>query len=272
MPAADKKLVRNFWDEASCGEHLYLTSLTREGYLNQSRQRYALEPYIEEFARFHEARGRKVLEVGIGLGADHQCFAEAGADLFGMDLTLRAIEHVRRRFRAFDLPCKVVAGDVEDLPFPDDCFDIVYAWGVIHHSPDTAKAARQILSVLKPGGTFRVMIYHKYSIVGLMLWVRYALLRLRPFTSLARVYARYLESPGTKAYTVGRAKALFSGAESVVVSTVLTHGDLLTSAAGQRHQGPLLTLARHFWPRALIRKLMPGFGLFLLIEGRKPVG
>jgi SAM-dependent methyltransferase len=267
--ADEKKQVQDFWNEASCGEDLYLPSTSRDGYLRQSEERYRLEPYIPEFAGFTDARHRRVLEIGVGLGADHQRFAEAGADLFGMDLTPRAIEHVRRRFAAFDLPCRLIVGDAESLPFGDGSFDIVYAWGVIHHSPDTAAAAREILRVLRPDGSFRVMIYHTHSMVGAMLWVRYALLRLRPFTSLAAIYARHLESPGTKAYTPAQARTLFADARDVKVSTVLTHGDLLTSDAGQRHRGPLLTLARRVWPRALIRRLLPGSGLFLLIAGRK---
>lgn len=267
--AAAKRKVSEFWNNASCGEDLYLTSPSREGYLAQSRQRYALEPYIQPFARFQESRGKRVLEIGVGLGADHQGFAEAGADLFGIDLTTRAVEHVHRRFEAFELPCRITVGDAERLPFPNQSFDVVYTWGVIHHSPDTPKAAREILRVLRPGGVLRVMIYHKYSMVGMMLWVRYALLRLRPFTPLEEIYARYLESPGTKAYTRGQARELFAGAEKVRISTLLTHGDLLASDAGQRHRGSLLTLARMLWPRALIRLVLPKLGLFLLIEGQK---
>ena len=268
VPEAKRK-VSAFWNDAACGEELYLASATREGYLAQSRQRYALEPYIEEFARFQQSRDKKVLEIGIGLGADHQRFAEAGADLFGIDLTARAAEHARQRFAAFALPCRVAVGDAEDLPFPDGCFDLVYAWGVIHHSPDTARAAQEIRRVLRRGGRFRVMIYHKHSMVGVMLWLRYALLRLRPFTPMAEIYANHLESPGTKAYTLDQARALFAGADDMHAWTVLTHGDLLTSQAGQKHRGALLSLARLIWPRALIRMFFPDCGLFLLIEGRK---
>jgi SAM-dependent methyltransferase len=265
----DKKEVRDFWDNASCGETLYLTSLDREGYEAQARVRYALEPYCAEFARFHETCGRKVLEIGVGLGADHQRFAEAGAELYGIDLTDRAIAHVKRRFAAFGLTSALAVGDAENLGYPGDFFDLVYSWGVIHHSPDPAKAAREILRVLKPGGVFRVMIYHFYSMVGVMLWVRYGLLRLRPFTSLHDIYAQYVESPGTKAYTVSQAEALFAGATRVHAWTVLSHADLLASAAGQRHRGPALTLARRIWPRRLIRRFLPGWGLCLLIEGQK---
>lgn len=81
------------------------------------------------------------------------------------------------------------------------------------------------------------MIYHKWSLVGLMLWIRYALLGLRPWRSLTEVYARYLESPGTKAYSVAEARALFADFKEVRIRTLLTHGDLLESGAGQRRRG-----------------------------------
>lgn len=115
------------------------------------------------------------------------------------------------------------------------------------------------------------MIYQRRSIVGFMLWLRYALMRLRPWTSLDEVYGRYMESPGTKAYSVEEAERMFqsAGFEQVRVRTVLTHGDLLESAAGQRHRGPLLTLARLFWPRRLIRALFARRGLFMLISSVK---
>jgi SAM-dependent methyltransferase len=265
----DKQQVYDFWNSAACGEHLYLATPDRQGYVDQSLIRYRLEPFIEQFAAFDSTRGLKVLEIGVGLGADHQRFAEAGADLYGIDLTPRAVEFVRQRLAVMGLSSQLQIGDAENLEFPDDTFDLVYSWGVIHHSPDTARAAREILRVLKPGGIFRVMVYHRRSIVGLMLWMRYALLRGRPLTPLGEIYARHLESPGTKAYSIDEARALFAAAGEVGVRAVLTHGDLLTSDAGQRHRGVPLDLARRVWPRALIRKVLPGWGLFLLIEGRK---
>lgn len=265
----EKQLVRDFWQQASCGEDLYLTGMDREGYLNQARERYRLEPYILDFASFQSAANRDVLEIGVGLGADHQRFAEAGARLTGVDLTDRAIQHVRRRLELFGLRSSLKTDDAERLSFKDGEFDVVYSWGVIHHSPDTARAVSEIHRVLKPGGTARIMIYHKWSLVGYMLWVRYALLKLRPFTSLSEIYSRYLESPGTKAYTVDEARQMFSAFSRVDVSTVLTHSDLLDSAAGQRHGGAALSLARRLWPRNLLRKFASGHGLFMLITAVK---
>ena len=130
-------------------------------------------------------------------------------------------------------------------------------------------AVAEVWRVLKRGGTAKAMIYHAWSLVGLMLWIRYALLGLRPWLSLREIYARYLESPGTKAYSVAEARQLFSAFSDVSIRVVLTHGDLLESMAGQRHQGVLLSLARKIWPRALIGRFLSGLGLFMLIEARK---
>jgi hypothetical protein len=86
---------------------------------------------------------------------------------------------------------------------------------------------------------------------------------------LTDIYARYLESPGTKAYSVAEARRLFSAFSKVRIETVLTHGDLLESGAGQRHQGWLLTLARKIWPRWLISRFFSNQGLFMLIQAQK---
>lgn len=265
----DKQNVHDYWNESSCGERLYLTQSDPAGYTAQANRRYELEPFILDFARFEESRHLKVLEIGVGLGADHQRFAEAGADLWGIDLTERAVEHTRRRLIACGLSSQLSVGDAESLWFPDESFDRVYSWGVLHHSPDTPKAVAEVWRVLKTGGKASIMIYHKWSMVGLMLWVRYALFGLKPWLTLTRIYARYLESPGTKAYSVREARKLFSAFREVRIDTVLTHGDLLDSKAGQRHQGRVLTLARRFWPCQLIRHLLPGAGLFMLLEAKK---
>lgn len=262
--------VRAFWDEAACGERMLLPSADRAGFTSQAAERYRLEPYILDFARFGSWSGKRVLEIGVGLGADHQRFVEAGAVCTGIDLTPRAVEMTRRRLEVFGLVSDLRVADAERLPFPADEFDFVYSWGVIHHSPDTPQVVREILRVLRPGGTARVMIYSKWSLIGLMLWTRFALLRMRPLTPLREIYAHYLESPGTKAYSVAEARALFTGFDDVKITTVLSHGDLLSSGAGQRHVGPALDFARRIWPRRLISRFFKGRGLFMMVDARKP--
>jgi ubiquinone/menaquinone biosynthesis C-methylase UbiE len=264
-----KQEVYDFWNRASCGEELYLPESDRGGHEAQARARYQLEPFIREFANFEAAGGLRVLEIGVGLGADHQQFAENEADLYGIDLTPRAVAHTNQRLAAFGLPSMLAVGDAENLAFPDSSFDVVYSWGVLHHSPDTARAVAEVHRVLKPGGRARIMIYHKWSIVGLMLWTRYALLSMRPWRTLDAIYARYMESPGTKAYSMAEAKELFRCFDAVRITTVLSHGDVLGSDAGQRHTGLLLALARTLWPKRLIRRFLPSAGLFMMIEARK---
>lgn len=264
-----KQQVHDFWNVASCGENLYLQTNDQEGYRAQAAARYRLEPFIPPFADFESSRGKKVLEIGVGLGADHQRFAEAGAELFGIDLTERAVEHTRQRLDLFGLSSTLSVGDAEALNFPDKSFDVVYSWGVLHHSPDTASAICEVHRILKRGGVARIMIYHKWSMIGAMLWVRYALLAGRPWRNLRRVYAEHLESPGTKAYSIGEARRLFAAFTDVKITTQLAHGDLLESDVGQRHRGIALTLAKKLWPRWFIRRFLPGTGLAMLIEARK---
>jgi ubiquinone/menaquinone biosynthesis C-methylase UbiE len=270
MNKEDKELVRDFWNAASCGEELYMVGDdTKMQFQNQMTERYRLEPYILDFADFNNAKGKKVLEIGVGLGSDHQKFAESGADLYGCDLTERAISNTQKRLSLFGLSSKTQVDDAENLSYSDNTFDMVYSWGVIHHSPKTEQCANQIYRVLKPGGSAKVMIYYKYSFVGYMLWARYGLLKLKPFTSLDEIYSRYLESPGTKAYTIEGGKQLFKDFKDVKITTVLTHGDLLSSDAGQRHRGVLLSLAKKIYPRSIIKALFPTNGLFMLIEAKK---
>lgn len=262
--------VRAYWEQAACGEDLYLHGSELLDYERQAIERYRLEPYIREFAEFDRYRGRRVLEIGVGTGADHEQFARAGAELVGIDLTDRAIDHTRRRLRLRGLSSDLRRGSAEKLELPDDSVDLVYSWGVLHHvAVDVPRVVRELLRVLKPGGEAKVMIYHKHSIVGYMLWMRYALARGRIWTSLADVYAQHLESPGTRAYTRDEARALFAAFDVEEIRAVLTHADLLTSPVGQRHRGRALTLARKVWPRCLISKLLPNHGLFLLVRARK---
>lgn len=268
--AASKKDVRDYWNRNACGEVMAVGETPDDGIAEAARRRYELEPYIERFANFASGRGRDVLEIGVGMGADHKRWATQGPrQLVGIDLTPRAIEFTRRALDADGLSSTLQVGDAESLPFANEAFDIVYSWGVLHHSPDTEAAVREVQRVLRPGGRARVMIYHRLSLVGLMLWCRYALLAGKPWRGLSEVYAEYLESPGTKAYSTAEAAAMFADFTTVGIDIQLNHGDLLLGEVGQRHRGGLLTTAKKIWPRWLIRTLFPRLGLYLLITAVK---
>jgi SAM-dependent methyltransferase len=103
------------------------------------------------------------LEVGCGLGTDGAQFASAGADYTGVDLTDAAIDLAQKRFTLFRLQGKFQTADAENLDFADNSFDVVYSHGVLHHTPDTARAIQEIHRVLRPGGRAVVMLYHRDS-------------------------------------------------------------------------------------------------------------
>jgi hypothetical protein len=113
------------------------------------------------------------------------------------------------------------------------------------------------------------MIYHRRSLVGFMLWGRYALLAGKPWRSLDDIYASHLQGPGTKAYSTAEGRQLFRAFRNVSARSQLSFGDLLEGAVGQRHDGLLLRAAKRVFPRKLAAQLFPGAGLYLLLEGTK---
>ncbi len=159
-----KERVRAFWQANPCGvKFADAAPGTRRFYELVEAHRYTKEWHIPSAADFAGARGLQVLEIGCGLGTDGAQFAEAGADYTGVDLTEAAVELARKRFELFELPGKFQTADAENLNFADDSFDLVYSHGVLHHTPETAKAIREIHRVLRPGGRAVVMLYHRGS-------------------------------------------------------------------------------------------------------------
>lgn len=159
-----KERVRAFWQANPCGvKFADAAPGTRRFYELVEAHRYTKEWHIPIAADFAGARGLQVLEIGCGLGTDGAQFAEAGADYTGVDLTDAAVDLARRRFELFGLSGKFQTADAENLDFPSESFDLVYSHGVLHHTPETAKAIREIHRVLRPGGRAVVMLYHRDS-------------------------------------------------------------------------------------------------------------
>lgn len=265
-----KANVKSFWEAGSCGEVYAQGPDLRAQFDHQAARRYSLEPYIAPFARFHEGKGKDVLEIGVGMGADHLEWAKSGpASLKGIDLTERAAAFTTKRLQLHGFTPDVQPADAENLPFDDSSFDIVYSWGVIHCSPDTERCFREIHRVLRPGGEARIMIYSRWSMVGYVLWARYGLFAGKPWRSLADIYDKHLESPGTKCYTAREAREMCADFSSVEVSTMLGFGDLLEGEVGQRHRGLVLTVAKRLYPRWFVRKAFANHGQVMLINARK---
>jgi len=159
-----KDRVRDFWQNHPCGTKFADAQPgSRRFYELVEQHRYEKEWHIPEAAGFDETKNLHVLEVGCGLGTDGAQFAKAGADYTGIDLTEAAVNLARRRFELSDLPGDFRVADAERLDFPNTSFDLVYSHGVLHHTPDTAGAIREIHRVLRPGGRAVIMLYHRDS-------------------------------------------------------------------------------------------------------------
>ena len=205
----------------------------KEDFEAHARARYALEPFIFDFAHFQSARGLRVLEIGVGMGADYLEWLKAGALATGVDLSGASIERARQRAELAGYHPDLRVADAEQLPFADNSFDVVYSYGVMHHSPNTAQCVREARRVLKPGGQARIMVYHHPSLTGAMLWLRYGILRGK---SLRQSVFDHLESPGTKTYTRQEALRLLDGFRDVEMRVEFSPGDLLLHQPSARFQ------------------------------------
>jgi len=154
------------WDSRPCGADA--GSAAEEGSAEFFRlidldryQRYA--PWLPGVARFERFDGQDLLEIGCGLGTDLARFAMAGARVTGIDLVPRHLALTRRRFELARLRACLTLADVERLPYPDESFDAVYSFGVLHHTPDDRAALSEIRRVLRPGGRVIIAVYHRRS-------------------------------------------------------------------------------------------------------------
>jgi len=237
--AKEKLRAREQWGQDPCGaEYDREHELgTREFFDAIERYRYseyaAWMPRLMEFEKFRDAR---LLEIGCGMGTDLLQFSRGGARCVGIDLTPRSIELSQHRFKLYGADGAFMISDGEHLPFRDRSFDVVYSNGVLHHTPDTAGAVREVHRVLRPGGVAKVMLYHRNS---LNYWLEIVLRRgvlgaefLRG-RSAEEIMSRVIEhsdhgaTPLVKVYSRKQARSLFSLFKDVSVDVEqLTRAEL----------------------------------------------
>ena len=160
--------VRDFWNRRPCNiRHSSRPIGEREYFDEVEARKYFVEPHIPGFAAFSQWSGKRVLEVGCGIGTDTINFARAGAQVTAIDLSERSLEIARNRAAVYKLTnINFVHANVEELAaiLPATTrYDLVYSFGVLHHTPNPNTALRQMVSFLAPGGTLKLMVYHRYS-------------------------------------------------------------------------------------------------------------
>ena len=167
----EEKTVQDFWENHACGDALVGGLRDRFGgdyekfFSDYDSFRYGMENHLPACFDALNVSGKRVLEIGLGQGADSESLIRRGAKWSGVDLTHESVERVRTRLTLRDLPFDdLKQGSVLDLPFKDDTFDMVFSHGVLHHVPEIKHAEKEIHRVLRPGGELVIMMYARWSL------------------------------------------------------------------------------------------------------------
>lgn len=197
--------IQDFWQLNPCGAELVgdFSDEARESYEDffnrYDEYRYAKESHILTNLDRINFSGKKVLEIGLGQGADAEQIIKRGGIYSGVDLTAEAAKRTETRFRLKNLDYEEVKqGSVLELPFADNSFDIIFSHGVLHHVPDIKQAQKEIYRVLKPDGELIVMFYAKWSLnylVSISLIRRLGLLLIYlSGKKVSGIYQKHLEN------------------------------------------------------------------------------
>jgi len=268
MSSNDKQRAREQWDKDPAGA-IYGSQCefgSREFFDEVERHRYQeYAPWMPRVMGFNDFAGQRLLEIGCGMGTDLLQFARGGAKVTGIDLTPRSIEISRRHLALYDQTGDFAIADCELLPFRAASFDVVYSNGVLHHTPDTAGAVRELHRVLRPGGQARVMLYHRSSWAYLsQVVLGYGILHgefLRGH-SPAKIMSKYVEfnegggRPLVKAYSRRESRELFSIFREVKVQVE------------QLTRGEFYFLAR-FIPENAFRRMRQSVGWNVIVSAKK---
>jgi SAM-dependent methyltransferase len=164
------KEIKEYWNNRPCNiRHSNKPIGTIEYFNEVEKRKYFVEPHIPKFAEFDKWKGKNVLEIGCGIGTDSINFARAGANLTIVELSDKSLEICKSRFNVFGLEAKFIQGNSENLlslldqAGVKEKFDLVYSFGVIHHTEKPEKIVDQVGKLLKTAGEFRLMVYAKYS-------------------------------------------------------------------------------------------------------------
>ena len=167
MEEMSEQTIREFWDAHPCGESL-VDSLRADHeafFRRYDAYRYRREAHILTRLDAIDFKGKHVLEIGLGQGADSEQIIRRGAIWSGLDLSQESVSRVSTRLRLRELPYqRLECGSALALPFHDNCFDLVFSHGVLHHIPDVIAAQKEIARVLKPGGRLIAMLYARRSL------------------------------------------------------------------------------------------------------------
>ena len=161
-----KQLVKKYWNNRPCNIRHSQEPIGTKKYFDEVEiKKYFVEPHIPNFADFKKWKNKKVLEIGCGIGTDSINFVRNGAKLTIVEFSEKSLEICKKRFQVYGLDATFYLGDVEKLSeiIPKQHFDLIYSFGVIHHTPDPQKAFKEISIFMGKNTELRIMLYSKIS-------------------------------------------------------------------------------------------------------------
>tara|TARA_B100001057_G_scaffold500688_1_gene617166 strand:+ start:7940 stop:8728 length:789 start_codon:yes stop_codon:yes gene_type:complete len=162
----DIEVIKKYWNERPCNlNHSKLELGSKEYFDEVERKKHFVEPHIISFANFSNYSGKKVLEIGCGIGTATVNFIRNGAYYTGIELSDESLKICKQRLAVYDLSGVLYNLNAEDnIDFLGvESFDLIYSFGVIHHSPNPEKIMANAYKLLKPGGTLKIMVYAENS-------------------------------------------------------------------------------------------------------------
>jgi 2-polyprenyl-3-methyl-5-hydroxy-6-metoxy-1,4-benzoquinol methylase len=175
MLKTDIEKVKKFWNDRPCNiRHSNKELGTKEYFDEVEKRRYTVEPHIKDFADFDNIKGKKVLEIGCGIGTDTLMFAKNGADVTSIDLSEKSLDICKKRFEVFGLKADLKAGNAEEISkfIKPKEFDVIYSFGVIHHTPNPKMVLDEIKKFSNGETIIKLMFYSKYSWKGLSFYLK----------------------------------------------------------------------------------------------------
>jgi ubiquinone/menaquinone biosynthesis C-methylase UbiE len=209
--------VSDYWNRRPCNIRHSPSEVGTRAYFDEVEARkYLVEPHIPAFADFPRWKGKKVLEIGCGIGTDSINFARAGADVTVVDVSEASLELCRKRFDLFGLKARFFSGNAEDLGsfIPEEKYDLIYSFGVIHHTPRPERVIEQLHRFCGPATEVRIMVYSRWSWKTLAIVARYGKGAFWRARDLVRTYSEAQTGcPVTYTYSTEGARKLLDGFE-----------------------------------------------------------
>jgi 2-polyprenyl-3-methyl-5-hydroxy-6-metoxy-1,4-benzoquinol methylase len=208
--------VRDFWNRRPCNIRHSTKAIGSRHYFEEVEARkYFVEPHIPVFAEFPRWQGKRVLEIGCGIGTDTMNFARAGAEVTAVDLSEKSIEIARQRASVYGLfNIRFCHGNAEELSsfVPAGGYDLIYSFGVIHHTPHPERVIEHLRRFSRPGTVLKVMVYNRYSWKALQILLREGHGAFWRFTELVERHSEaQTGSPVTYSYTPRSVRQLLRG-------------------------------------------------------------